>query len=101
LVVAIAVDGSGNAYFTGQTNSSNTFPVLSAAQGVQQGGYDAFVAKLNPLGTALVYSTFLGGTGAENTKAIAVDSAGIAYVLGITDSIDLPLARSIYATYFG
>ena len=84
----IAVDGAGNAYVTGSTDSAaDTFPettgVFQAANG---GGDDAFVAKVNPTGSALVYAGFLGGSGFDLGNGIAVDGAGNAYVTGYTDS---------------
>jgi len=87
----ITVDSSGNAYVTGKTHSSNTstkpFPLKSALQPTFGGGiYDAFVAKLNPTGTALVYSTYLGGSGDDYGGGIALDGSGNAYVTGQTDS---------------
>jgi hypothetical protein len=92
---AIAVDGAGNAYVTGDT-SSTTFPTKNAFQpahadydpaSIYEAAYtDAFVTKLNATGTALVYSTFLGGTGDDSGHAIAVDSAGNAYVTGTTSA---------------
>ncbi|HOL73413.1 MAG TPA: SBBP repeat-containing protein [Bryobacteraceae bacterium] len=92
---AIAVDTGGNAYVTGDTSSSD-FPVAGALQAASGGGQDAFVLKLNPLGS-LVYSTYLGGSGGaaglpESGKAIAVDSAGNAYVAGVTSSKNFPVA---------
>jgi len=87
----ITVDSSSNAYVTGKTHSSNTstkpFPLKSALQPTFGGGiYDAFVAKLNPTGTALLYSTYLGGSGDDYGGGIAVDVSGNAYVTGQTDS---------------
>jgi uncharacterized protein (TIGR03437 family) len=84
---SIALDAAGNAYVTGGTNSTN-FPITAGAlQTAFRGGEgDAFVTKLNAAGTALVYSTYLGG----GSYAIAVDSAGNAYVAGGTDSVDFP-----------
>jgi hypothetical protein len=90
----IAVDQYGDAYVTGKTDASN-FPVVNALQPNYGGGQsDAFVAKLNPTGTALLYSTYLGGAGNENQGAswdsplggIAVDSSGNAYVTGTSSS---------------
>ncbi|HVG29617.1 MAG TPA: SBBP repeat-containing protein [Pyrinomonadaceae bacterium] len=88
---AVAVDANGNAYITGQTGSAN-FPVASPAQGARAAGTDAFVSKLNPAGTALVYSTYLGGGGADLGFGIAADADGNAYVTGATSSADFPSA---------
>ena len=70
--IGIAVDSLGNALVTGSTNSS-TFPVLNAQQGTFGGDYDAFVTKLHPSGSSLVYSTYVGGSGREFGRGIAVD----------------------------
>lgn len=100
----LAVDVKGNAYLTGGTASSD-FPTLNAlAPNFSGGGLDAFVAKLNPSGTALIYSTYLGGSMSENKGGlgrIAVDSEGAAYVTGITDSTDFPTAQALQPTYAG
>ena len=94
---AIAVDAAGDAYLTGYAASTD-FPMQSAFQGSNRGDVDAFVTKLNPAGSALVYSTYLGGSGTDFGNAIAVDSAGNAYVTGDTRSKDFPLAGPIDAT---
>jgi hypothetical protein len=98
---AIAVDAAGNAYVTGTTDSTD-FPTAKALQpilgGVLGGVYDAFVAKLNPAGIALVYSTYLGGSSDDFGKAIAVDAAGNAYVTGATESTDFPTAKPLQGT---
>jgi uncharacterized repeat protein (TIGR01451 family) len=87
----IAVDSSGNAYVTGYTGSTN-FPHTSGVlQPGNAGGYDAFVTKINPSGAALVYSTFLGGSGDDYALPIAVDSGGNAYITGDTTSTDFPV----------
>jgi len=85
---AIAVDATGNAYVTGSTNSSTaTFPTtVGAFDTAQNGGLDAFVTKLNAAGSALVYSTVLGGSGDDQGFGIAVDGTNRAYVTGVTDS---------------
>ena len=99
---AIAVDKSGSAYITGYTNSAN-FPILNPFQGTFGGGvYDAFVTKLNPSGTALVYSSYLGGNGNNDYGyGIAVDSSGSAYITGLTDSTNFPTLNPIQGTYGG
>ena len=82
--IVIAVDASGNAYVTGHTASSNFPTTAGAYQAVYGGGrYDAFVTKLNATGTALVYSTYLGGSGEDDGYGIAVDASGNAYVTGV------------------
>ncbi len=84
----IAVDGAGNAYVTGYTGSGQaTFPVLGGPDLTFNGGdYDAFVAKVNGTGTALVYAGYIGGASDDIGHGIAVDGAGNAYVAGYTDS---------------
>ena len=91
---AIAVDLNDNAYITGATNSTD-FPVSTAVfQSAYGGGNsDAFVTELNPAGTALVYSTYLGGSNTESGNGIAVDTLGAAYVAGQTCSTDFPLSN--------
>ena len=101
---AIAVDSSGNAYVTGQTNSVN-FPLLKEFQSTitsaVPGATDAFVTKLNPDGSALVYSTYLGGTNTDEGRGIVVDGSGNAYVTGITASVDFPTFKPFQASYGG
>jgi hypothetical protein len=98
---AIAVDSAGNAYVTGTTASTN-FPTANPLRATfGGGGYDAFVAKLNSTGSALVYSTYLGGSGDDLGNGIAVDSAGNAYVTGSTRSSNFPTANPLQATYGG
>ncbi len=93
----IAVDSSNNAYITGSTVSSN-FPLLSPLQPTYGGGdVDAFVSKLNAAGSALVYSTYLGGSLNEVGNAIGVDPFGNAYVTGLTSSTNFPLRNPIQA----
>ena len=103
----IAVDSSGNAYVTGTTCSSN-FPTVTPLQPNFAGGCsngssagDAFVAKLNAGGSALVYSTYLGGSGDDLGSAIGVDAAGNAYVTGWTSSTDFPSANPFQPTFGG
>jgi hypothetical protein len=100
----IAVDASGDAYITGFTHSTN-FPVT---QGAFQttfsaccGASNAFISKLNPAGSSLVYSTYLGGRGEERNAHIAVDGAGNAYVTGLTSSSNFPTTPAGFQTTFG
>jgi len=86
----VALDPSGNIYVTGFTTSSD-FPTTSGAfQPAHIGGQDAFVAKINPTGSTLLYSTYLGGTSDDSGNAIAVDASGRAFVTGDTYSTDFP-----------
>ncbi len=91
LAYGIAVDASGNAYVTGIAHAGS-FPTTSGAlQETFAGGtYDAFVSKLDPTGSTLLYSTFLGGTNSDEAHGIAVDAGGDAYVVGYTQSPDFP-----------
>jgi len=97
--VGIAVDALGNAYIAGDTASLD-FPTTNALQAVFGGkgtlfGTDCFVAKLNSTGSALAYSTFLGGTGDEGPTGLAVDDAGNAHVTGWTSSTNFPTAHAL------
>jgi hypothetical protein len=85
----IAVDSAGNAHVTGYTGSTD-FPVVNAVQGALAGGYDLFVTKLNPTGSALLYSTFWGGSLSDSAAGIAVDRYGTVLVAGITFSTNFP-----------
>ena len=95
----IAVDSSDCAYVIGGTTSSN-FPQVKSLQG-KNGPNDAFVTKLLADGSGLIYSTYLGGSGQEYGKGIAVDGAGAAYVCGDTTSTDFPRQSPIQGTYGG
>jgi hypothetical protein len=92
----IAVDPTGNAYVTGPTSSCD-FPTVDPLQAACGGAFDAFVVKLNPTGSALVFSTYLGGKGNDLGYGIAVDAAGNAYVTGVTDSPGFPLKNPLAA----
>jgi len=99
----LVVDAAGNVYLSGGTRSSN-FPVTPGAfQTTLRGASDAFVAKLNPAGDQLLYSTYLGGTREEGFEGggLALDAAGQAYVTGVTDSLDFPTSRSTFQRSFG
>ncbi len=97
---AIAVDAVGAASVAGYT-SSTTFPTADPLQAANGGGYDAFVAKLDPAGSSLAYSTYLGGTGNDGGSGIAVDGAGAAYVTGYTTSAAFPTANPFQAARAG
>ena len=86
----IAVDGVGSAYVTGYTASTDFPTTAGAAQTANAGDFDAFVTKLDATGSGLVYSTYLGGSGADFGDGIAVDGADIAYLTGATVSTDFP-----------
>jgi uncharacterized protein (TIGR03437 family) len=89
-VAGIAADAAGNAYLTGST-LDDAFPVTAGVfQAGLNGKEDAFAAKLNPQGSAMVWATYLGGSGTEAGKAIALDPGGNVWVSGITDSPDFP-----------
>lgn len=87
----IAVDAAGNAYVSGSTPSTD-FPVTAGAFQTAAKGFDAFVTKINATGTALIYSTRLGGSGDDFATAIAIDSTGNAFVTGYTGSHDFPVS---------
>ena len=103
----IAVDSTGNAYVTGSTTTATSTNGFPATPGALQTVYgtktftDAFVTKLNPSGTALVYSTYLGGTGADSASGIAVDKNGNAYVTGSTSSTNFPVVGATQASLAG
>jgi hypothetical protein len=97
---AIAIDASGSAYVSGSTWSAS-FPTASAFDATYNGGIDAFVAKLSPVGNSLLYSTFLGGSGFEQAAGIAVDAGGAAYVTGPVESPGFPTANAFDAVFSG
>jgi hypothetical protein len=93
----IAVDGSGNAYVTGGTGSSD-FPTTVDAFDTTWNNGDAFVTKFNDSGSALLYSTFLGGSGGENGLELTLDSSGNIYIAGLTQSPDFPTTPGAFDT---
>ncbi|MCI0392452.1 MAG: SBBP repeat-containing protein [Acidobacteria bacterium] len=96
-IFRLAVDAAGNAYVTGDTDSSD-FPTANAQQPSMGGGTDAFVAKINPTGSALVYSTYLGGDRIDGGAGIAVDPSGNVTVTGYTSSANFPTFRPVQQT---
>jgi hypothetical protein len=109
---ALAVDAAGNAYVAGGTSSAD-FPATTGtyqtARGRgdclgQAGPYpcaDAFVAILNPAGTALTAATFLGGDGSDQVQAVTLDAAGTTYLTGITSSRNFPVTRGAFQGQWG
>lgn len=105
---SIAADPAGNLYITGFTGSTD-FPVQGAYQSQNKATpangtpYVAFITKLDPTGSRLIYSTYLGGATFGQTKAfaIAVDSSGSAYVTGFTQQPDFPVTAGVYQTVCG
>ncbi len=97
----IFVDDFGYVYLTGETQSSD-YPVTenSLDAAFNEGGYDAIVTKLNPEGTDLVYSTYLGGNGYEWAAGLDVDGYGNVYVSGATKSEDFPVTENAYDKIF-
>lgn len=94
----IAVDHSGCAYVTGRTTSTD-FLTAGAMQGSNAGGNsDAFVVKVDPAGTSLLFGTYLGGSGDDQGLGIALDSQGNVFVTGSTTSIDFPVVNAIQPT---
>jgi hypothetical protein len=102
---SIAVDSSGNAYVSGGTYSTD-FPVTPGVLNTTLNGYeDIFVTKLNPGGSSIIYSTYLGGNGRDGwafvyASSIAVDSFGGAFVTGGTNSVDFPVTPTAYDPWF-
>lgn len=99
---AIAVNSTGNAFVTGY--AGNAFPVTPGAfqtkPGLPSGDFDAFVTEVDATGSSLVYSTYLGGNGADYGWAIAVDSSNNAYITGQTDSTNFPLQNPLQTLFY-
>ena len=100
-IFGIAADAAGNAYVSGFTNSLD-FPIVNAFQPSYGGGnFDAFTAKLNATGSALVYSTYLGGREEDRGDYIVLDAVGNVYMIGWTASSDFPTRNPFQATFGG
>ncbi len=97
----IRADPAGNAYIVGATISGNFPTVAGSFRTVQAGGIDVIIAKLNPGGSQLVYSTYLGGSGADEPRSITIDAAGNAYVTGFSASTNFPLVNAVQTTLGG
>ncbi len=96
----VAVDASGNSYVVGSTRSPE-FPILNAFQSTHAGNDEVFITKVNVTGSALVHSSFLGGTGWDLGYAIALDKSGNIYVTGRTDSTDFPTLKAFQSANKG
>jgi hypothetical protein len=94
---SIAVDSAGNAYVTGSTASPD-FPTVNAVQPTLAGSLNAFIAEISASGSALVYSTYLGGSGTDSGSGIAVDSSRNAYVTGSTTSTNFPTVNPLFSS---
>ena len=102
IATGIAVDAAGNSYVVGWTQSPDypTTPGAFDRTGAAGNFGDVFVAKLNPTGTALVYSTFIGGSNFDWGRAIAIDTAGNAYIAGQTKSSNFPTTSNAFDRTF-
>jgi hypothetical protein len=99
-VFGIALDTSSNTFLVGTTSSTN-FPTAAPFQQTLRGAQDAFVVKFNTTGSALLYSTYLGGSSVDGGGQVAVDSSGNAYVTGYTESANFPTASPTQPVYGG
>jgi hypothetical protein len=91
---SIAIDSAGDSYIGGNTYSAD-FPVPGAFQTTYAGEGDGFIAKLNPNGSSLLYSSYIGGGGPDFVQGVALDSGGNAYLTGSTRSPDFPTANAL------
>ena len=97
---AIAIDAAGNAFVAGQTSSSD-FPLVNPMHSTFGGVSDAFVAELNSAGSAIAFSTYLGGSSFDAANSIALDTAGNVYVTGEADSRDFPVVNAFQSSKVG
>ncbi len=100
LALGVAFEPLGGVTVVGQTQSSN-FPVAQPIQGSLGGGFDAFVTRVAPGGSTLQFSTFLGGSGNDDARAVTWSKAGTVFVVGVTDSADFPTVAPFQAQYRG
>jgi hypothetical protein len=94
---ALALDAANNVYLTGSTASSD-FPMVQPFQGTYPGSFNAFLTKISPDGSSLLYSTFFGGNGSDTPSGLAVDAAGDMIIAGTTSSTNLPVANAYQST---
>jgi len=95
--VSLALDSANEVYVTGSTQSSN-FPAVNAYQSQQPGPYTGFVSRISADGSALLYSTYLGGSNYDQPAAIAVDGNGEPVIAGYTQSLNFPVTNAYQAT---
>jgi hypothetical protein len=100
ITIGVAIDATRNVYVTGTTVSTN-FPTPGGAYATPAGLADIFVAKLNPSGSAVLYGTLLGGTGADYSGDVAVGSNGTAFITGSTLSSNFPVKNALFGTSGG
>ncbi|HEU0184682.1 MAG TPA: SBBP repeat-containing protein, partial [Blastocatellia bacterium] len=89
----VSVDQGGNIYLAGSTSSSD-FPLQNPLQSSIRGPQDAFAVKIDSSGSTLLYSTYIGGTGADRVTDLAIDGAGNLHLTGATDSVDFPIVNA-------
>ena len=100
---AIAVDAASNVYVAGFTESNNYPVTANAFSNVKKGTRDIFVSRINPAisgGAGLLFSSYLGGSGDDEAKAIALDSSAIVYLAGFSSSADFPVTRGCYSNHY-
>ena len=98
-IADFVVDAGGNAHVTGRVDSAG-FPTANPAQAAWGGSFDVYVTKLSPTG-AVVYSTYIGGSGVDNTGRFAVDASGNAYLASATSSTNFPITPSAAQLSYG
>ncbi|MBX2959109.1 MAG: SBBP repeat-containing protein [Flavobacteriales bacterium] len=98
---SIALDASGNAYITGYTSSTNFDITLGAFQTTFAGAYDVFVTRLNATGTALLYSTYIGGSSDDRGFQVVLDDSAYAYITGYTKSTNYDITAGVFQTTYG
>lgn len=96
-VQGVAVDPQGDVLIAGTTFATN-YPVVNAFQSTNRGTTNVFVTKLNAAGNAILYSTYIGSSGFDNGRAIAVDSSGSAYITGNIGAADFPTTQGAFMT---
>ena len=96
VALSLAVDSKGNAYVAGQT-TSHTFPLQQAFQTQLPGNNNGFLTKLSPDGSAVLYSTYLGGKTYDYINSVAVDASGLVYVVGVANSPNFPVTPNAYS----